>query len=565
MIKYILDGEECNPYNKKDVQYVFNFGESRDKTRLELDVSSLIFVREDMTRINQWRDTYGDYVGMPFNIEYSDGTVIRYVLDFSQELVVKNRSIECRPIRYKGWDHFMKRSEGLAFLNPNIGWTNADFRMVDYVIVPPDQIGTFLTLSISIYVLSKELAVSIEKIGQNVRALIHATTPATLIPPEPNYGAIITLAIQLALTIAYTIAIILALIQLATRFAELIFPKIRQYKGITYKRLIEKCVNYLGYTLESTLLDSLGDLVILPVPLREPEPKIWQEIFTPNSLSYTLGYPSASDTVPTLKLAIDEFEKLTNSETRIVDGVVKIETRETFEQNANQQILTTFNLQSELQDETGINSDEQYKRLVALYQTDPIDINTYDDTEGTVSEVSSEIINSPDPELELIENYVELRMNFARGTRRNDLTWLEEAVKAFLNAIDFFTGGNLSAVIEDRKKVLQVSNQYFSVTKLVYCQGSKLHPNQNSFIGTDEIISAHDSKSIVNNQKITKKDMPLALTESEIFNILDNNFVILYNGETIEVVQLRWSEENNVASIDYTTRKTAVNVQTLTL
>jgi hypothetical protein len=565
MIKYILDGEECNPQNKQEVQYVFSFSEDQDKTRLELDVSSLIFVREDMTRINQWRSTYGDYVGMPLDIEYSDGTVIKYILDFTKELSEKNRSIECGIIRYKGWDHFFKRAKGLSFNTPNIGWSQSDFRLVDYVIVPPDQLGTFLTLSVSIFVLSKELAVAIEKIGQNTRALIHATTPATLVPPEPNYGAIITLAIQLALTIAYTIAIIVALIQLATRWAELVFPQVRQYRGITYKRLIEKSVNYLGYTLESSLLDSLSDLVILPVPLREPEPKIWQEIFTPNSLSYTNGYPSASDTIPTLKLALDELGKLKKAEVRVIDGIVKIETREFFEQNANQQILETFNIQPELQDDTGINSEDQYKRLVALYQTDPVDINTYDDTEGTVSEVSSEIINSPDPELELLEGYDEIRMNLARGTRRNELTWLEEAAKDFLSAIDFFTGGDLSSVIEDRKKILQVSNQYFSVTKLIYCQGSKLHPDQNDFIGTDSIIQAHESSSIVNNQKTVKKEMPLALTESEIFNILDNNFVILNNSQTIEVVQLKWSEESNVATIDYTVKKQAVNVETITI
>lgn len=564
MIKYILDGEECNPFNKKEVQYTFNFTEGGDKTRLELDVTSLVFVRNDMTRINQWRTNYGDFVGMPLDIEYSDGTVIKYVLDFTQDLVVKNRSIECRIIRYKGWDHFFKRAEGLAFLNPNIGWTNSDFRLVDYVIVPPDQFATFLTLSVSIYVLSKELAVSIEKIGENTMALIKATTPVG-IPPAPDWGAIIVLAIRLALTIAYTIAIIIALIQLGIRWAEIVFPQVRQYKGITYKRLIEKCVNYLGYTLESTLLDALPDLVILPVPLREPDPKIWQEIFTPNSLSYTNGYPSASDTIPTLKLAIDEFQKLTKAEVRVVDGVVKIETREFFEQNAQQIIIETFNEQAEIQDATGINAQEQYKRLVALYQTDPVDINTYDDTEGTVSEVSSEIINSPDPELELIQNYVELRMNFARGTRRNELTWLEKAVKAFLQVLDIFTSNNLTAGIDDRKKVLQVSNQYFSITKLVYCQGTKLHPDQNSFIGTDKILEYHESSSIVNNQKITKNDMPLALTESEIFNILGNNFVILNNGSTIEITQLRWSDETNEASVDYTVNKQAINVQTVTL
>ena len=174
-------------------------------------------------------------------------------------------------------------------------------------------------------------------------------------------------------------------------------------------------------------------------------------------------------------------------------------------------------------------------------------------------------MSSPDPELELLEGYDEVRMNFARGTRKNELTWLEDAVKVFLSGLDIFTGGNLSATIEDRKKVLQVSNQYFSVTKLLYCQGTKLHPEQNDFIGTDKIIEAHDSISIVNNQKKTKNGMPVAVTESEIFNILGNNFVILNSGLTAEVTKLLWSEETNVATIDFTVKKQAVNVQNITI
>ena len=94
---------------------------------------------------------------------------------------------------------------------------------------------------------------------------------------------------------------------------------------------------------------------------------------------------------------------------------------------------------------------------------------------------------------------------------------------------------------------------------------SKLSQNQNDFIGTDKIIERHLSGSIVNNQKNVFKNMPLAMTESEMFDLLANNFVTLDGGEVIEVISVAWSEYDNIANIDYTRKKNAVNVKTITL
>lgn len=563
-IRYFLDSLEANPANAGEIQYQFNFGDNRDKKQLELSVSSLIFEREDYTRVQDWRSTYGDYVGMPLDVKYTDGTTIKYLLDFTQDLVYKTRSIECKVVRYKGWDNFFDRAEGLAFQNSKINWVSSDFKSVDYLVIPEDQVARFISLSIAIFVLAKELAESIKRLSEAVTVFIKAVTVVGL-PPGPDWGAIIVAGIKLTVLTAYTIAITIALTNLIKQMIELIFPSLRQFKAISYKNLIKKGVEYLGFTLSSTLLDSMSGLTVLPKPTQKQDPTIFEKLFFEDTLAFTNGYPSASDTIPTLSLAINEFEKLTNAETRVVDGVVTIETSEFYENNSQQQILTTFNLQSEIQDSSSINAGDQYKRLVALYNTDSLDINTYDDNKGTVSEVSSEVLNSPNPDLELIKNYVELRMSFSRGTRKNKLNWLEKILKDLASAIDLFTGGGASALINNRKGVLQISSQYFTNTKLLYMNGSKLAKNQNDYIGTDKIIERHSPASIVNNQKAVFKNMPLAMTESEMFGLLANNFVTLGSGEVIEVTGVAWSEYDAIANIDYTRKKNAVNVETITL
>lgn len=563
-IKYILNGEECNPKNREEIQYEFNFGDNRDKVNLELSVTSLVFVEKDRTRIENWILTYSEYVGMPLDIVYSDGTTIKYILDFTQDLVRKTNSIECRLIRYKGWDHFFARAEGLAFESDEINWVSSDFKDIDYVVIPENQISLFVSLAISIFVLAKELATAIEKTIEGTIALIKASVPVGF-PPAPDWGAIIVAALKLAALIAYTVAIGIALTNLTKQLIELIFPSIRQYKGISYKNLIKKGVEHLGYTLESSLLNELSGLDVLPVPLENTDRTIWEQIFNQQTTFYTNGYPSAQDSIPTLKLAIDEFEKITNAETRVKDGVVTIERKSFYEQQANQTIKRSFNIQEDLEQQWTINSGEQYKRLVALYATDSIDMNTFDNTAGTVSEISNEIINSPDSALELIKNYIELRMSFSRGTRKDDFTWLESAVRDFAQAIDNFINTSLTSQIDKRKGVMQLSSQYFSKTKLLYTQGSKLHPNQNEFIGTDAIIQNHLVDSLENNQKDVYQNMPIAATESEFFQFLDNNFVNLESGKTVEITNASWSEHEHVALLEYKEPKEAINVKSIAL
>jgi hypothetical protein len=53
--------------------------------------------------------------------------------------------------------------------------------------------------------------------------------------------------------------------------------------------------------------------------------------------------------------------------------------------------------------------------------------------------------------------------------------------------------------------------------------------------------------------------MKLAATETEIFTLLANNFVILENGKTAKITDLRWSEKTAIAQISYTVRKQAIN------
>jgi hypothetical protein len=455
-------------------------------------------------------------------------------------------------------DNFFDRAEGLSF--GSVNFQPSDFRNIDYVVVPETSFLYVLSLELATFSLIKELAKAIQEVSEGL-----ADLAATLPPLPANIGAVIAATIKLVARIIYTIFIIIALIKLATEIINLIFPKIRQFKGITLKRLIEKGCQHLGYTLQSTVLDGIPNAVICPTPLREKDPSFFKQLFAPLSLAYTDGYPvDGRDSIPSLGEAINFMEESLNCIVKIEpNNVVRIDREPYFEQTATAQIPEAFNQQDALSDETSINSEQIFKRFAVVYQTDPSDMNTYDDTNKRVYEISSEIQSIPDPALLTLKGYKPVNMPFARGTRKGDLTFAEKIAKVFAQAIDLFCSTSLTSQIEARKDVMQVSNQYFSVTKLLYMNGSRLVQNQNDYIGAEAIAQNYwENRFIENYQKTRKEGMPVATTEDEFFAYEANNYLSLSNGDGIKVARVQWSPRTNIALVDYEKKKLAINEET---
>ncbi len=566
-IQYVLNGEISHPKEQRTddnsgIPYAFDFGGSRTRL-LEISAQSLSFFREDYTRIKSWLDTYGYFVGMPLDIVYSNNTTIKYLLDFTAPSFKEEtgRSITVSVKRFEGTDNFFDNAMGVSFAK--LPWQPAnDFNDIDYVVIPEMQFSYFIGLALATFGLAQEFANAVQEIQEGIADVVKAVTPVG-IPPAPDWGAIIVAAIKLAARIAYAIFIIIALIKLVNELLNLVFPKIRQFQGVTYKTLIERTAEKYGLTLNSTLMNSLEPLTIMPVPLRKKNPTFFQELLFPANLAYTYGYPSPKDIIKSPGQAIKIIEDVFNTETVIRNGELIIENEDFFIQNASQNIPLAYNIQESINNASGNNAGEIAKRTVIDYPTDPTDFNTFDDTEDSTNEESSEIINSPGASFELIKGLNFQTTTYSRGTPKRKLTFVEQAAKDVAIAIDFFTGSNLAVLIDDRKNVLQIESQYFQRTKWLWMKGTKLDPDQKDFIGAAALMAYHEPKFIENNQKDVFEKMPWAATEDEIFTLLDNNYVILDNGKVAKVLRGTWSEETNMALIDYEIKRDSVNEVTV--
>jgi hypothetical protein len=558
MIRYFLNGTECNPANKDSVNYVFNF-EDRRISQLELSVDTLEFVNEDRIAIKSWIETYGYFIGMPLDIKYSNGTIVKYILDFQDPAFrEKERSYKVKLKKYKGVDNFFDNADGMAFNLVN--WSPSDFSKVDYVIIPEGQANYFISLMLATFALSQEIAKAVDEIQQSIADLIKASTPVGLPVPAPDFGAIIVAGIKLAARVAYAIFIVIALVKLLTEIINVIFPVIRQFKAIKVKTLFEKSCAFLGYSVSSTLLNALTPLTILPVPLKSKKNSWFLELIAPNTLAYTNGYPSSRDSVKTLGQLISALEDTFNAKIKVSNGLVTFEQENFFLQTPNTGLLNAFNLQSELQSEHSLNTDEIFKRLVVQYQTDPTDFNTFDDTFQSLFEISSEVENSPDRALELIKGYDLINIPFARGTNKGSLNFLERSAKVLAQAVDLFCGSNLTSKVNARKNVMQVSSQYFNVTKLLWMNGTRLHQEQTNFIGAQAIaLNYWYSRFIENNQKNIYDSMPVAMTENELFALFDNNFITMDNGQVAEIMSVQWSELQAKAMVSYNVLRPRIN------
>lgn len=557
MIKLYLNGIECNPKEKEQIRYILDFSERRSR-EVELSITSLEFVGEDFDRIREWLNTMGRFIGMPLTVEYSPTYIREYYIDFQDEsFETRTRSYICPIKKYKGADSFFDKLDGTTF--GSVSWLDSDFVNVDYVVVSKEQIGYYFSLSLATFSYAQELINAIDEVQQGIADLVKATTPVG-VPPAPDWGAIIVASIKLLARIAYAIAIAIALIKLAVEIINALFPKIRQFKGCTVKRLMERMCSEFGVTFQSELLDNLGGLTILPVPLKEKDPTYWKELIAPQTLAYTNGFPSTRDTVITAGQLLGVLESTFNGESKLSNGVLRFEHELYFENNATVQTETAFNIQPELQDGSFYNTSEIFKRIIAVYQTDPLDFNTYDDTRKSVYELQSDVVTSTGKSYELIKGIDKIDIPFARGTRKEELTFVEKVARVFAQAIDTFTSSNITAKIDARKNVLQIENQYFDVTKLLLMSGTKLAGNQNDVIGCEAIVQNYwYSRFITNNQKDIFNSMPLAVTQEEFFTMEDNNFLLLNDGTTIKVLRAEWSEDDNVADLTYSKRKAAIN------
>lgn len=540
--QFYLNGQLSNPANRDEITFVVDYADRRRLVDIDLSVDTLTFVAEDRQSIISWLQQFGWGAGMPVEVQMTPTLTQRYYIDFTDGFSWTDNEITVKIKRRNAINNFFDSADATVWRIVN--FSPSDFRDVDYVIVPdvqPLYVISLLGLTLS---LRKELATAIDKISQNVEAITKASVPVG-VPPAPDWGAIIVASLRLAANIAYTIAIAIAFINVITEVINLIIPIIRTFRGITYKRLIEVGCAYLGYQLQSNFLNEIQQLVVLPKPLRPTDANVFQEMVNPLGLAYTEGFPTEQDVIPTIGTAIDQLCEIYNLRITAVEGVVTIEREDYFTQLNPNPVPFSPNLQEEKQFEYSLNDDYWVRKLL-LWQVDPSDINTFDDNKGQIAEIGAALQVDPNPDIRLIKGLDQVDNRFSLGTRKDELTFGEKVLKVLAKAVDLFTGGSLEQLVDNRVGVLQVSQQYYGNTKLLWMSGNRIAINHKEKLGAINILREyHDDFEV----KAVVENHPVRMTKEEFLLYSEQYFVILNDGREAEIRSINWNEQDNLATM----------------
>ena len=552
-MKHYLNGVEVAPRNVLEIGLITDY--TGNPEMLQVDTDTIVLPREAREIIMRHVATQGVFEGIPYTLEVGN-IQLDYYVDLTESFAIRDFEIEVKIKKRKGFDNFFENADGLSFELMAKKGVNFNFVNLPYLIIPENQVEIGLTLSLAIYSLTREAIQATRDLVSATEKLIRAVTPNVSLVPVPPLGEIIALSVAVVAQLAYTLAVYVALVKLVRQMQELIFPKVRYYKGATIKELIKKGCEYLGYSLDSNLLNSWDKLTIMPVPLTKGKKSVFNFIQNDLNFSFTKGYPTAQDTVSTLGELINAVETWFNAKTKVFNGVVQIERRDYWKNITTNTTLPALNLQSDRQNEYRFNTEEAWKRTYIHYQVDYADTHTLDKFDPTDAEYSTEPLNVINQDLVSIRGFNDVNIPFALGVRKDELSYIEKFAKAYLQLADSIIGLfgvdlNFTSLITDRLGVTQISSQFFGVTKVLYAVNGRQPSNYVGKIKASNIYNLYHKINEINiNGFKVYNDAPMRLNPQEFISLLDNNFAYI-NGALCEILTVRFTDEQSQAVVTY--------------
>ena len=579
--RHYLKGVQIDePRNWQDIEVTMDWTKGKIDATISLD--ALEFAGDSaidiIARMNGGLGGgIGYFEGEPYRIEIGEllnpAFTFNGYLDFTDNPITKGCNVvQVALKREQGEDWLNDVADGFSYRYLSSDDYNGagkieqiEFKSVPYVInYIPDGVELLL-LSISTFVLTKELVESIKAIVTKTKELIAAAIPtvggnAGGPVAGVNIGAIVGAIISLAIQIAYTVAIVFALVKLVEQIIEQLAPVKRYHLGLSIKQQFQKACDHLGLEFKSTLIDNLagGEWVLIPSKGHKGGSKptgadnAWRET----------GAPSSSDGLDTFASVIRTYKSMFNADYKIKNGVFEFE-RVDFWKNASSFIMPdTFTDQDELRNESSVNTGEIKSNITLFWSTDQQDLNTLDNSSGRLFQAVTAPNKVTDQKLVNVKGLQENNIPFSMAVRKDSLTAIEEVLKVFLIAADFLSGqldqpNSFAAQFSSRIGAMHLSSHFTSVPKMVVMSGNSLALDQRSLLDARKLWdNYHFLKSFVtidneNAQRVIVSEQKIPFCFENFVTLVDNNYAENELGEKIEIKTLLWKVEENTATVSY--------------
>lgn len=544
-MKHFINNTEITPRNIFDIGIVCDFSARIDQNKLTTD--SIVLPNEGLQEVMNHLQNVGLFEGLPYDIQFAGNNFLNCYIDFTDSFQIKDKDVEVKIKKRNSHDNFFDNAEGLTFdyLNTQITLIQ---KQVGYQILPADAVGQALTCSITLFSMGITIGQQVKEIAETTKEFIAIVGYL----PFASQGKAIEAGIRLVIQIAFIAVLVFQAVKLIQRMIELTLPKVRYFNVCTILELMQKGCSHLGYTFKSSFLEGkYNNLALLPIP-RNKDKKKWYEVFE-NDLnqSFQNGFPSAGDTTPTLGTLISAIETMFNAKTRVINGVVQIERWDFWLDKSTSVINSSLVLQSEAQNSYSYDFSRLFKRYLIQYSTDYSDLNTIDRFDYGNSEYSLERTNIVNKDLNLIKGLTDINIPFAMTTTKQKFTWLEKLFTQTFKLIDQLASSNLSGK-NSKLGNIQLSQQYFSVTKIFIHDGNKkVSSSSDSLLNPATLWNDfHQINNPSTFQWIIKENVKIPMNSENFIALLNDNYAII-DGVECEITKLEYFDAKGFAVVSY--------------
>ncbi len=563
-----LGGVKANMYidwEKVGIRAVFG-----DKVQPTLDVNTVIFVNEEAQRIRNYilggldGSTPGILEGLPwreevYNID-SSKSVFNSILDFTKGFkdFTPEPRVECVLSALDGQDNLKDRLEAITFgYLEEIGAVTADdYTEVDYQVITNATFIEILIANVMLFLLIKELSEAIKDTAKAIAdAVGHLTGGIT-----GSIAAAVYAVVVAVIQIIYLAIMIKAILDLVRNMINNILPPLRQCQTIKFDRALEIVANHLGYDFVSPI-DEFNNLYFLPSNLN-------LDVLDGNTGTFKKirgtekGVPHSGDfgyqTSEMFELATNMF----TADKAVIDGELHLRAENDpwwFKQS-------TWVSPSHIPPTTEYNLDELNADVITTFQTDLKDEWTINNFLGTNYEVITDAITTNDQRAKSIKGQKTVNISAALGNVKEELTALEKIIAGLAKFADNVVKGlggssDLAKSINQKKNVLKISQNDYTLSKLIWLDGSgKVPSNHRELFSAKVLYEKYGSfNSFVDNnfngQKVIHNNVRLPFGFVDFCKLTENSHFTTHNGEQAKATEFFWLKGEDMAEISYYIRK----------
>lgn len=541
---YSIFGEQISIKDWTSIGQVRQFVESDNQ--ITLTASSVRLTGRAFKIVDDFIIKYGREINVPVEGVSQSGETYQFYLDIKNQLERSTLPYIQTAIQVrKSSTHFFEAAGNLSFEVVNNAGLLTNFTLVPYQIFPVTTALMRLVLIGQTTLMAIQLINAIFELGKLIAAALDIV----------GTGVLTALAEALAYA-AWVVGLLAILYAQGQELRRLLAPPIRNLKAMSDYRLLQAACQYLGFAFESNFMYERRFIETVPVPEQQPGKSMFKLFeFELADVIFNKGYPRAGDTVRTPLEIINWWNEFYNTETKVFNGIVRIETPEYFAQTADVTLESQLTDQDNVCDVWRYNNDPKrtWRRKFIGWANDPQDVHTQDIASYNVAEYlnRNKLVPAGCEDLAIMNGFSNLESPFALMRRKDELFPLEKLIHQFFETLDSvsnFLGGSsdlANEYLDSHVGVNIISGQFFGVTKKIWNEGDGKQPADYLDVkfNTDVIYEDRHKPLEFAKSNCRWQEMRVPMHPETFQALQANNYAQLDTGESVKIIDCKFYEE----------------------